>query len=30
LLIVSHTDEDAEKIVKHFKGLVNLWLKVCA
>jgi transcriptional regulator of arginine metabolism len=24
LLIVSHTDEDAEKIVKHFKGLVNL------
>lgn len=30
LLIVAGSDEDAEIIVKHFKELVNLWLKVCA
>lgn len=30
LLIVAGSDDDAEIIVKHFKELVNLWLKVCA
>ena len=30
LLIIAGSDDDAEIIVKHFKELVNLWLKVCA